>query len=84
MKFNVYAIRDVHVGFLAPSLDQNDETAKRNFALMVNNNPGVLGFRPSDFDLYNIGQFDADSGLMEPIVPIEFVVNGAAVVGDQK
>lgn len=84
MTYNIYAIRDVHTGFLSPSVDMNDETAKRNFALMVNNNPGVIGFRPADFDLYHIGEFEADTGAINAINPIRMIVNGASAVGDVK
>lgn len=84
MTVNLYGIRDCHTGFMSPQVDMNDETAKRNFAMSVNNNPGVLGFRPGDFDLYYLGQFNTDSGELTAVNPIEFVVNGASVVGDQK
>lgn len=83
MKLNVYCIRDVLVGFMSPTVDTNDDTAMRNFSLMVNNNPGVIGFRPADFDLYCVGVFDSDSGLVNPINPIRFLVNGAACVGEK-
>lgn len=81
---SLYAIRDIHSGFMQPMVDVNDETAKRNFAYMINNNPGVIAFRPADFELYLIGSIDSESGLLAPLVPCEFIVNGASVVGDQK
>lgn len=84
MLMNVYAMRDVHNGFLSPSLDTNHATAKRNFAFFINNNPGVIGFRPGDFDLYWLGKFDSDSGKMENLEVVEFVVNGASLVGDSE
>lgn len=84
MIVNMYGIRDCHTGFMSPQTDLNDETAKRNFAMSVNNNPGVLGFRPGDFDLYYLGQFNTESGELKAITPIEFIVNGANVVGDVK
>lgn len=83
MKMSMYAIRDIHVGFMTPQLDTNDETAKRNFAYGINNNPGIIGFRPADFDLYRIAEFDSDSGRIEPISPLVFVVNGASVIGEK-
>lgn len=81
---NVYCIRDIHTGFMSPQCDMNDESAKRNFAMAVNSNPGVLGFRPADFDLYYVGQFDTEKGSLMPVNPVEFIVNGASVYGDQK
>ena len=57
MTYNLYSIRDVKTSFMAPHVDMNDEAAKRNFAMMVSNNPGVIGFQPKDFDLYYIECF---------------------------
>lgn len=82
MILSVYAVRDIHTGFLSPTVDQNDETAKRNFAFMINNNPGVIAFRPADFDLYLIGSFDSENGLMVPLSPVELIANGAAMIGE--
>lgn len=84
MTVNVYAIRDVHTGFMSPTVDRNDESAKRNFSMMVNNNPGVIGFRPGDFDLYLIGEFDVDAGTVTGLTVPVLVINGAACVGDIK
>ncbi len=82
MLMNVYAMRDKESGFMQPQVDTNHGTAKRNFAMMINNNPGVLGFSPSDFDLYYIGQYDIDSGRMIAADVPEFICNGASLVGD--
>lgn len=80
MKYPVYAIRDVKTTFFPPQVAQNEEEAKRNFAMMVNNPSGVIGFAPKDFDLFHIGLWDSMKGDFEPLTPIKFVVSGSTLV----
>lgn len=86
MKYPLFSVRDTRVGFNQPQTDISDKTAERNFAAAINNpNNGVMNFAPGDYDLYRIGEFDTDSGLIisEP-VPV-LIVSGASVYGvDQK
>lgn len=69
MKFGVYAIRDVHTGFLPLTIDQNDESARRNFRHAIMNDQSLFCTHPKDYDLYKVGVFDSDSGLIDVIVP---------------
>lgn len=62
MIYGVYAMRDVKTGFLPVSCDTNDQTAVRNFVHAVVNSDGVLLSFASDFSLYRVGDYDADSG----------------------
>lgn len=80
MNYPVFAIRDVKTTFFPPQVAQNEEEAKRNFAMMVNNPSGVIGFSPKDFDLFYVADFDTMKGELVPVVPIQFVVSGSALV----
>lgn len=75
MKKELYAIRDVKVGFLAPMVDDNEASAMRNFEYAVHNND-IINFMPSDFELYHIGSFDTDSGIIESCSTPNFICNG--------
>lgn len=66
MKFNVYAMRDLKSGFLTPAVDQNDAMAARNFASSIQCSEGVLFTHKSDFQLYRIGAYDTDLGVINP------------------
>lgn len=82
MKVPFYSIRDKLAGFGYPTVDLNDATAKRNFAVAVNN-PGVnsMSFAPGDYDLYKVGFFDTENGSILPTdtgLP-EFIVSGSSV-----
>lgn len=80
MKYGLYAIRDVKTGFMTPTMDVNDESAARNFYHAVQNSEGILYTFASDFSLFRIGEFDSESGQVEPLIPIVFVADGPAAV----
>lgn len=83
MKYPMYAIRDIKTTFFPPQVANNEEEAKRNFAMMVNNPSGVIGFAPKDFDLFYVGEWDSEKGVMDPVIPIVFVVTGSALVHEE-
>lgn len=83
MIYPVFSIRDKYTSFMSPTVDQSKEAAKRNFAYAINNNPGIMNFTPSDFDLYQIGVFDSESGKIAPTEPIEFICNGVEVFNEK-
>lgn len=68
MRSNVYAIRDVKVGYGAPVLRENDALVMRDFSMLVNSS-GVHHDCPKDFSLYRIGEYDAEHGVLISEVP---------------
>lgn len=44
MIYPMYSVRDVKTTFFPPQIAQNEEDAKRQFAMMINNGDSVLGF----------------------------------------
>lgn len=73
MIVNLYAIRDRKCGFLPPTTDINDDTARRNFAYAVmSREPMFLAF-PDDYDLYRVGEYDTDSGIVSSCPPEHLV-----------
>lgn len=76
--YRVYSVRDCNVGFNQPFVDRNDDCAVRGFAYAVNNSD-LMGFRPNDFDLYQIGEFDEELGKLTALdLPI-LVIHGTEV-----
>ena len=69
MKYPVFAIRDSKVGFMAPTVEQNAPAAVRNFEHAVQNSASLMNSHPGDYDLYQIGTFDSDSGEIEKQLP---------------
>lgn len=82
MKYPIYAVRDVKVGFNQPMTDLNDNVAKRNFAYAINNND-MMQFSPKDYDLFKIGDFDTELGTIEALgVPV-LICDGFSVYGSE-
>lgn len=70
MKFPVYCVRDIQTGFEAPMIDNNVNTAIRNFKLYAQSKP-IIRDNPQDFFLYKIGSFDSDTGELTSVLPTE-------------
>lgn len=83
MKYPVYSYRDAKVGFGQPIVDSNDLSAKRGFAYAINNSTGVMGFQPGDFDLYHIGSFDSETGMISGQMPV-IIATGLSVFNMEK
>lgn len=83
MKYPMYAIRDQKVGFMAPTVDQSDQSAIRNFSYAINGNDGIMNYSPKDFDLFKVGEFDTEKGEIIPCMP-ENICSGVSVIGDKK
>lgn len=78
--FGLYSLRD-RLGdvFRSVTVDNNDLTAKRNFAYAVNNSPELL-FQSKDLELCKVAEFDVHTGQIIPCVPIMVVCRGDEVI----
>lgn len=80
MTFHVYSIRDSKANvFMQPTTEVNDQTAVRNFDTAIRRSDDILHFHKEDFDLYKIAQFDSETGVVQPLVPIQLVVSGGSI-----
>lgn len=78
----MYCVRDVKVGgFNNPFCFVNDAVAVRSFEALVNepSQESMISKYPGDYDLYCVGIFDQDTGLMSSMQP-EHVISAAALV----
>lgn len=79
MKLPIYSIRDVHTGFMTPTVDQNDASAMRNFAHAVMNSASLMNSHPKDYSLYKIGEFDIETGAISGCMP-ELVTDAFSLI----
>lgn len=79
MKYPIYSIRDAKVGFMTPTLDQNDAAAARNFEHAILNADSLMNSHPADYSLYRIGDFDTESGAITGCMPVH-VMDAVGVV----
>lgn len=80
MKFGIYAVRDVKVGFQSISVQPNDSVAVRGFESTVINSDSVLFTHSEDFSLFKLGEFDQDSGRLIPLdLPVQLIEASACI-----
>jgi hypothetical protein len=82
MKHAVFAVRDTCIGsYNMPMFFQNRAGAVRALGDAVNRpkEDNMYYQHPEHYQLYEVGTFDDDSGMFEPIVP-EFVVDCQSLV----
>jgi hypothetical protein len=80
MKFGIYAVRDVKVGFQSISVQPNDSVAVRGFESTVINSDSVLFTHSEDFSLFKLGEFDQDSGRLIPLeLPVQLIEASACL-----
>lgn len=75
MIYKVYSIRDVNVGFMTPVCEINEACAVRNFEFAVGKENTLLYSHAKDYDLYEIGTYDDESGLLTSTIP-KIVISG--------
>lgn len=80
MKYPVFAIRDFKVGFMSPICEANESVAVRNFKIACARSDSSYFSCPEDFALYHIGFYDAEVGVLEPVVPVREVVTAVQVL----
>lgn len=67
MMQRIYSLRDVKVGFLSPTLHDNDSVAVRSLENVLRSpSSSLLDTHPEDFSLYCLGVFDTLTGLISP------------------
>ena len=62
MKYGIYVIRDIKVGYMSLTLDMNDQSAMRNFEHAMSKSDSLMNSHPHDFSLYCLGMYDSDTG----------------------
>lgn len=81
MIYPICAIRDAKTQFYPPMIHENEVAAIRQFGMLINNSTGAENYAPGDFDMYVVGSFDSEKGVITPEVPIRQLVSGLEVFG---
>lgn len=69
---DLYALKDVLVGFQNPFVSPNRQTALRQLSLTVNaKDPNPIQATISDIELWQVGSYDSETGSVVP--KLEFV-----------
>lgn len=79
MKLPICCMRDQLTGFMNPFVSTNESVAERDFKIIVNDDKQSLHYNPQHFDLYHLGTFDTDTGIIVPCEPT-IMVTGLSVM----
>lgn len=79
MTYPIYSVRDLKGDFYAPRIDQNDDSAVRWFTMTVNTPETLTNFAPSDFQLFLIGYFNSETGVITASELPQLIVSGSSV-----
>lgn len=75
MRYKIVAIRDRATDtFSQPQYVAAIGGAVRSFSDLVNNKETDVGKHPDDFDLYELGEFDDDSGEFHGVKPRQIAI----------
>lgn len=81
MKSSLFSIRDQKVGvFNNPFIAPNVNAIIRQFGDAVANKDGDLGKYPQDFDLYEVGSFNPETGVIDAYGQPKHVFSCVALV----
>lgn len=71
---NIYTLKDVKSGYGSPMVFKNDELAIRAYKNMLSDKtPNLVTMNPEDFELWCLGYYDQDSGIIKS--DVRFVHN---------
>lgn len=79
MRIHIFALRDSKVRFLCPFFAPNEEAAVRNVEHDVQTSGSLISSHTSDFDLFKLGEFDDESGVISALETPQFVVSGSSI-----
>lgn len=79
MKLPICCMRDQLTGFMNPFVSTNESVAERDFKIIINDDKQSLHYNPQHFDLYRLGSFDTDTGVIDPCEPT-IMVTGLSVM----
>lgn len=78
MIYGMYSVYDKAAQlFLSPAIDVNDDVAMRGFEQMLTVNNSAMQFRPDDYELYQVGTFDSETGFVSAMVPPSRLYRGS-------
>ncbi|MGE0175404.1 MAG: phage ORF5 protein [Oligoflexales bacterium] len=85
MVLKVYSIRDSKAQvFHPPFFQKTHGEAERSFKELANDNKNFIGKYPEDYDLYYLGEYDDNGGLLMPIDTPQHITKAVQVKDTQQ
>lgn len=80
MKCSMYCLKDCKAGFKQPYIDVNNALAIRHVGNALQDKNQEFSLNPEDFELWKVGSFDTDTGILEPdlvhIINVQDILDG--------
>lgn len=83
MMYKIYSVRDKLSGYMNIFLERSDALAERGFSAVVNDSSSSIYCNPGDYDLYKLGSFNTDSGVIIADNP-DFVCSASSLFNGVK
>jgi hypothetical protein len=78
----VYAIRDSKAEcYNQPFFQKTHGEAERNFQMLVRDDKSTVSKYPDDYDLYYLGDYDDNKGLIKPLDTPQHIVKAVSLRG---
>lgn len=85
MILKAYAIRDSKAEmYNVPFFNKTHGEAERNFKQLVNDEKSMVHKYPDDYDLYHIGQYDDDKGVLIALSTPEHILKASNCVANKQ
>ena len=85
MKSKLYCIRDQKIGaFAQPFPGETEGAVLRGLKAAIDGGQGDIAKYPTDFDLYELGEFDPETGVITSNAIPRHVTNGGVFVEMKK
>lgn len=81
MIYRLYSIRDLKGDWWTPRFAMNDDAARRDLSMAVNETGNLISFAPNDFELYFVGTFNTCTGFVSPVDLPEFICRADDLIG---
>jgi len=81
MLHQIFTIRDNKAEFFHPPFFQRTYgEAERNFRQLAHDGKSTISQNPEDFDLYHVGEYDDQTGKIDPIPP-KHIIKAVNTIG---
>ena len=81
MTVKIFAVKDVKSGFQSPFTRVNKDIATRDFKNLCSSvEPNIITMNPEDYELWQLGTMDIDSGVI--VSDVDFIVSAIGVKND--
>lgn len=85
MQTKIFALKDTKIGqYHNPFVQASEVTAIRGLEQALKNPDNQIAQYPSDFDLYEIGEFNLETGILIPRVSPKFIISALSLSGGKQ